>query len=54
MSVKREDNTIMCEDIEMDLEGDISSTYCNAQEEVTQRTVHVVFKLPFSAAPIGK
>lgn len=38
----------------MDLEGDISCTHCNAQEGATKRTVHVAFKFPFAAAPIGK
>lgn len=43
----------MCDDMEMDLEGDISSTKCNAQEGVPQR-IHVVFKFSFSIVPIGK
>ena len=43
----------MCDDMTMDLEGDISCTDCNGQEGVTKRTVHVVFKFPFATAPIG-
>ena len=44
----------MCDDMAMDLEGDISCTHCNVQEEVTKRTVHVAFKFPFATASIGK
>jgi hypothetical protein len=43
----------MCDDMEMDLEGDISSIYCNAQEGVEKR-MYVVFRFPFPTAPIGK
>jgi hypothetical protein len=44
----------MYDDMAMDLEGDISCTYCNAQEGVTKRTVYVAFKFPFANAPNGK
>jgi hypothetical protein len=44
----------MCDDMAVDVEGDISCTDCNAQERVTKRTVHVVFRFPFAIAPIGK